>query len=141
MPYSPLLIKPMRDELTGAGFTELLSAEDVDRAMEEAKSGMTLVVFNFVDGCSAGIARPGIRQALEGGSKRPDRLLSVFAEQDLEATARMRSHFADIPPSQPSIALFKDGELVYFVPRHRIEGRNAQILAHDLTAVFDEYGQ
>ncbi|WP_371503077.1 BrxA/BrxB family bacilliredoxin [Kitasatospora sp. NBC_00374] len=141
MPYSPLLIKPMREELTAVGFTELLSAEDVDRAMEEAKSGMTLVVFNFVDGCSAGMARPGIRLALDNGSKRPDRLLSVFAEQDLEATARMRSHFADIPPSQPSMAIFKDGELVYFVPRHRIEGRDAQAVAADLTAAFDEFGQ
>ncbi|MFI6448478.1 BrxA/BrxB family bacilliredoxin [Kitasatospora sp. NPDC050543] len=141
MPYSPLLVKPMKDELTAIGFTELLSAEDVDRAMEEAKSGMTLVVFNFVDGCAAGMARPGVRMALDNGSKRPNRLLTVFAEQDLEATARMRSHLADIPPSQPSIALFKDGELVHFLPRHRIEGRDAQAVADDLTAAFDEFGQ
>ncbi|MBP0451119.1 BrxA/BrxB family bacilliredoxin [Kitasatospora sp. RG8] len=141
MPYSPLLVKPMKEELTEIGFTELLSADDVDRAMEEATTGMTLVVINYVDGCSAGMARPGVRIALDNGSKRPDRLLTVFAEQDLEATARMRSHFADIPPSQPSIALFKDGELVHFVPRHRIEGRDAQSLASDLQAAFDEFGQ
>ncbi|MFB7621031.1 BrxA/BrxB family bacilliredoxin [Kitasatospora sp. NPDC056181] len=131
----------MKEELTEIGFTELLSADDVDRAMEEATTGMTLVVINYVDGCSAGMARPGVRIALDNGSKRPDRLLTVFAEQDLEATARMRSHFADIPPSQPSIALFKDGELVHFVPRHRIEGRDAQSLAGDLRAAFDEFGQ
>ncbi|MFI9324834.1 BrxA/BrxB family bacilliredoxin [Kitasatospora aureofaciens] len=112
---------------------------EVDYAMEQARTGTTLVVFNFVDGCSAEIARPGVCLALENGSKRPDRLFSV--EQDLEATARMRAQFAGIPPSQPSIAIFKDGELVYFVPRHRIEGRDAQSLAVDLQAVLDEFGK
>ncbi|MCX5216232.1 BrxA/BrxB family bacilliredoxin [Kitasatospora sp. NBC_00240] len=141
MPYSPLLVKPMREELTQVGFTELLSAEDVDRAMEEAKSGTTLAVFNFVDGCSAAVARPGVRLALENGSKRPDRLVSVFAQQDFEATARMRSHFEDIPPSEPSMALFQDGELVYFLPRHRIEARAAQQVAADLTEAFNEFGK
>ncbi|WP_331734714.1 BrxA/BrxB family bacilliredoxin [Streptomyces sp. NBC_00887] len=141
MPYSPLLVKPFRDELTSIGFVELLTAEDVDRAMKEAATGMTLVAFNSVQGSAAGVARPGVRLALEGGSKRPDRLLTVFDEQDLEATQQMRSYFPDIPPSHPSFALFKDGELVYFVPRHRIEGRNAQSLATDLEAAFNEFGQ
>lgn len=141
MPYSPLLVRPMKEELTRIGFTELLSAEDVDRSMEEAKTGLTLVAINAVDGLAGGVARPGVRIALENGSKRPDRLLTVFAEQDLEATAQTRSYFSDIPPSEPSFALFKDGEIVYFIPRHRIEDRDAQALAADLTAVFDEFGQ
>jgi len=141
MPYSPLLVKPMREELTQVGFTELLSADDVDRALQEAGAGMTLVVFNSIDGCSAIAARPGVRQALESGSPRPERLLSVFADQDLEATARMRAHFADIPPSEPSFALFSDGELVHFTPRHRIEGRSSDAVAAGLQAAFDEFGQ
>ncbi|MCZ7456251.1 BrxA/BrxB family bacilliredoxin [Streptomyces sp. WMMC940] len=141
MPYSPLLIKPMREELTSVGFVELLTADDVDRAMKDAGTGMTLVAINSVTGCAAGMARPGVRLALSGDAKRPDRLLTVFDEQDVEATARMRSYFADIPPSHPSFALFKDGELVHFIPRHRIEGRDAQSLAADLEAAFNEFGQ
>ncbi|MFE3448628.1 BrxA/BrxB family bacilliredoxin [Nonomuraea sp. NPDC059194] len=140
MPYPPMLIKPMKEELTEAGFKELLTAEDVDTAMEAAKTGLTLVAINSVDGCAAGMARPGVRLALENGSRRPDRLLTVFEGQDLEATARMRSYFPDIPPSQPSFAVFKDGELVYFIPRHRIEGRSAEQVAGDLTSAFEEHG-
>lgn len=87
------------------------------------------------------MARPGARLALSGDAKRPDRLLTVFDEQDIEATAQMRSYFADIPPSHPSFALFKDGELVHFVPRHRIEGRDAESVAADLEAAFNEHGQ
>ncbi|MGW7442004.1 BrxA/BrxB family bacilliredoxin [Kitasatospora sp. NPDC054795] len=141
MPYSPLLIKPFRDELTSVGFVELYTSDDVDRAMKDAATGMTLVVFNSVAGCAAATARPGVRLALEGDAKRPDRLLTVFDEQDIEATAKMRSYIEDIPPSHPSIALFKDGELVYFVPRHRIEGRDAQSLAADLQSAFNELGR
>jgi putative YphP/YqiW family bacilliredoxin len=95
-------------------------------------------VVNSVCGCAAGMARPGVRQALQGG-RRPDRVATVFAGQDLEATARARSYIPDIPPSSPSIAFFKDGELVAFVPRHRIEGRNAQAVASDLQSIFDEH--
>lgn len=141
MPYSPLLIQPFKDELTQIGFTDLVTAEAVDSAMEKAKSGVTLVAVNSVSGCAASTARPGVRFALEDTSHRPDQLLTVFAGQDLEATARMRSYFADIPPSDPSFALFKDGELVYFIPRHRIDGRDADTFANDLQAVFDEFGQ
>ncbi|WP_328337265.1 BrxA/BrxB family bacilliredoxin [Streptomyces violaceus] len=141
MPYSPLLVKPMREELTSVGFVELLTADDVDRAMKNAATGMTLVAINSVTGCAAGMARPGARLALSGDAKRPDRLLTVFDEQDIEATAQMRSYFADIPPSHPSFALFKDGELVHFVPRHRIEGRDAESVAADLEAAFNEHGQ
>src|SRR5262249_36527971 len=137
VPYSPLLVKPMRDELTAGGVRELLSAQDVDDYMNE-KEGTALLVVNSVCGCAAGMARPGIRLALEH-DRRPDRLASVFAGQDLEATARARGYFADIPPSSPSIAFFKDGELVHFVPRHRIEGRDAYSVAAELKGVFDEF--
>ncbi|HEX6201983.1 MAG TPA: BrxA/BrxB family bacilliredoxin [Thermoanaerobaculia bacterium] len=136
MPYSELLVKPMREELTTAGVEELRTAADVDRFMSE-KSGTALLVVNSVCGCAAGMARPGVRQALADGP-RPDRVATVFAGQDLEATARARGYFPDIPPSSPSIALFKDGELVRFVPRHRIEGRTAADVAADLVVAFQE---
>lgn len=129
MPYSPLLVKPMREELTSAGVEELLTAEDVDTWMSQG-DGTAMLVVNSVCGCAAGMARPGVRAALE--EARPDRVATVFAGQDLEATAQARSHFADIPPSSPSIAIFKDGELAHFVPRHRIEGRSATDVASDL---------
>ena len=137
MPYSPLLVKPMREELTSIGVDELLTSEDVDRFMDE-KNGTAMLVVNSGCGCAAGMARPGIRLALQG-DRRPDRVASVFAGQDLEATARARSYMADVPPSSPSIAFFKDGELVYFMPRHRIEGRDAQSVAGDLQQVFAEH--
>lgn len=137
MPYSPLLVKPMREELTRIGVEELLTAEDVERWMEN-KEGTALLVVNSVCGCAAGMARPGVRLALENGNA-PDRTATVFAGQDLEATARARAYFSEIPPSSPSMAFFKDGELVYFMPRHRIEGRSAEDVARDLTAVFDEH--
>jgi len=137
MPYSPLLVRPMRDELTSIGVQELLTPQDVDAFMAE-KSGTALLVVNSVCGCAAGMARPGIRLALQS-ENRPDRAVSVFAGQDLEATARARGYLADIPPSSPSIALFKDGELVHFIPRHRIEGRDANAVAADLRAAFDEH--
>ncbi|SEV87492.1 putative bacilliredoxin, YphP/YqiW family [Chitinophaga sp. YR573] len=136
MPYSPLLIKPFREELTSLGVQELLKPEDVDTIMK--MSGTTLIVINSVCGCAAGMARPGVRIALEQ-EKKPDRIATIFAGQDLEATARFRSHIADIPPSSPSIALFKDNELVYFIPKHRIEGRDARALAADLVSIFEEY--
>jgi putative YphP/YqiW family bacilliredoxin len=137
MPYSPLLVKPMREELTQVGVDELLAPTDVDAFMAE-KSGTALLVFNSVCGCAAGMARPGIRLALQN-ARRPDRVASVFAGQDLEATARARGYFAEIPPSSPSIAFMKDGELVYFLPRHRIEGRDAHAVARDLVNVFEEH--
>lgn len=137
MPYSPLLVKPMREELTSLGIQELLTAEQVDQWMNE-KSGTALLVINSVCGCAAGMARPGVRMALEGAAK-PDRVATVFAGQDLEATARARGHFADIPPSSPSMAYFKDGELVYFLPRHRIEGRSADQVAADLSSAIAEF--
>lgn len=137
MPYSPLLVKPMREELTSAGVKELLGPRDVDEFMSE-RSGTAMLVVNSVCGCAAGMARPGVRLALRH-AHRPDRVASVFAGQDLEATARARGYFPDIPPSSPSIAFLKDGELVYFMPRHRIEGRDAEAVARELMAVFDEH--
>ncbi len=138
MPYSPLLIKPFKEELTSAGVRELLTAEDVDKVMD--LDGTTMVVINSVCGCAAGIARPAIRKLMDDASvKKPDRIVTVFAGQDLEATARFRNYIADIPPSSPSIALFKDKELVYFIPKHRIEGRDANAVANDLAGVLEEF--
>ena len=136
--YSPLLVKPMREELVAAGFEELLSVEDVDRFMSE-KTGTALLVINSVCGCAAGMARPGVRLALQQAAARPDRLGTVFAGQDAEATARARGAFPEIPPSSPSMALFKDGELVHFVPRHRIEGSDLEAVAQDLAHAFEEH--
>lgn len=137
MPYSPLMVNPMKEELTSIGFQELLTPADVDAFMSE-KEGTALLVINSVCGCAAGQARPGVHLALQN-EVRPDRLVTVFAGQETEATKQARSYFEDIPPSSPSIALFKDGELVYFVPRHRIESRSAQDVAADLKSAFDRY--
>lgn len=137
MPYSPLIVNPMRQELTSVGVQELTTPEDVEAFMND-KDGTAMLVVNSVCGCAAGMARPGIRMALEH-ERRPDRVASVFAGQDLEATARARGYFEDVPPSSPSIAFFKDGELVWFMPRHRIEGRTADDVAADLKTVFDEH--
>jgi putative YphP/YqiW family bacilliredoxin len=137
VPYSELLVRPMREELTSAGVKELRTPEEVDAFMNE-KTGTAMLVVNSVCGCAAGMARPGVRLALQS-DRRPDRVASVFAGQDLEATARARAHIADIPPSSPSVAFFKDGELVYFMPRHRIEGRDAHSVANDLSQVFTEH--
>jgi putative YphP/YqiW family bacilliredoxin len=133
-----MLVQPMREELTRLGVEELMTADDVDRFMSQ-QSGTAMLVVNSVCGCAAGMARPGIALALASGS-RPERMATVFAGQDLEATARARSYFPEIPPSSPSIALFKDGEVVYFLPRHRIEGRSAEQVADELSRVFDEHG-
>lgn len=132
--YSPLLVQPMRDELTSLGFQELRTAADVDAFMAET-SGSALLVINSVCGCAAGQARPGVRAALQGEVK-PNRLATVFAGQDGDATVRARGYFSDIPPSSPSIALFNEGKLVYFVPRHRIENRSAEEVAQDLAGAF-----
>lgn len=137
MPYSPLLVKPMREELTSIGVEELMTAQDVDSFMAD-KNGTTMLIVNSVCGCAAGQARPGVRLALESPTK-PDRVGTVFAGQDVEATAQARGYFADVPPSSPSIALFRDGELVYFVPRHKIEGADAHAVAEDLKQAFERY--
>jgi putative YphP/YqiW family bacilliredoxin len=132
------MVRPMKEDLTSVGFSDLTTASAVDSWLAESR-GTALLFINSVCGCAAGMARPGVRLALESAEARPDRLGTVFAGQDLEATARARARFADIPPSSPSIALFKDGELVYFVPRHRIEGRSAQDVARDLAGAFQKF--
>lgn len=127
----------MREELTRIGFQELLTPGDVDGWVDDAaKTG--LLVINSVCGCAAGMARPGVRMALQHG-RRPQRLATVFAGQDKDATAKARGRFAHIPPSSPSVALFKNGVVVDFLPRHRIEGRSAEQVCADLVAMFDKH--
>lgn len=135
MPYDPMLVQPMREDLTKLGVQELRSAEDVDAAM--AKPGFSMVVVNSVCGCAAGGARPGVALALKH-NVLPDRVLTVFAGQDLEATERARTYFTGQAPSSPSIALIRDGQLVGFMPRHHIEGRTPEMIASALTTAFDE---
>jgi putative YphP/YqiW family bacilliredoxin len=138
MPYPEELVEPMRQEILRAGARELRTAADVDAARAAAK-GTTLLLVNSVCGCAAGSARPGVVLALQHGV-RPDRVLTVFAGQDTEATARARQWIgADVPPSSPSIALFRDGVLVHFVPRHMIEGRDGRAVALELVNAFDRH--
>jgi putative YphP/YqiW family bacilliredoxin len=134
--YPPELVQPMREELTQLGAEELMTPEAVDTWVADQGSG--LLVVNSVCGCAAGMARPGVGIAMQH-ARRPARLATVFAGQDREATARARGHFGQIPPSSPSMALFKDGKLVDFLPRHKIEGRTAQDVAGDLVAMFEKH--
>lgn len=136
--YPEQLVAPMRQDLTGAGFKELKSSEEVDIELKNQK-GTTLLVINSVCGCAAGAARPGIKWALEHSDKKPNKLATVFAGVDKEAVAKAREYTLPYPPSSPAIALFKDGELVHFVERHHIEGRNAQMIGQHLVEVFDEF--
>ena len=135
--YPEILLIPMREELTKAGAKELRTADEVDAALAE-KNGTTLVVVNSVCGCAAGKMRPGVRRALQS-SARPDRVYTVFAGQDREATERARQHFGNVPASSPSLALYRNGELVHFVPRSEIESRTAEDIAQRLTSAFDQY--
>ncbi len=137
MPYSEMLVKPMREELTSIGVQELRTGEAVEDFMSSPSSADLLIV-NSVCGCAAGAARPAINLALNH-SVVPERSATVFAGQDVEATARVRAYMSEIPPSSPSMALFKDGELVFFLPRHRIEGRAAEEIAGDLHSAFEEH--
>lgn len=137
--YPEHLVAPMRSDLTSAGFKELKSAGEVDQQLKDSAKGTNLLVINSVCGCAAGAARPGVKWALQNSTKKPDQLTTVFAGVDLDAVARARQYTLPYPPSSPSIALFKDGELVHFIERHHIEGRNAQMIGQHLTQVFDEY--
>ena len=137
--YPEQLVAPMRNDLVSVGFRELKTSEDVVRVLEENTEGTTLVVVNSVCGCAAGAARPGVKLALERTQNKPNRLTTVFAGVDLEATEKAREYMLPYPPSSPSIALFKDGELVHFVERHHIEGRNAAMIADHLVTTFEEY--
>ncbi len=138
MPYDPQMIQPFRDELTEIGFKELRTAEAVDKAVKEL-TGTQLLVINSVCGCAAGKARPGIAEALRRSKSKPEHLTTVFAGGDIEATARVRELIGNIPPSSPSMALFKDGQLVHFVPRFQIESRDAWQIAQHLEQVFAEF--
>lgn len=135
--YPEELVTPMREELTTAGFNELKTPSQVEDILEN-KEGTTLIVVNSVCGCAAGSARPGIILALEN-EKTPDRLATVFAGVDKEATEKARSYMLPFPPSSPSIGLFKDGKLVHFMERHHIEGRPAEMIAEHMKTVFNEY--
>lgn len=137
MPYPEEMVAPMRAELTSFGVQELRTAEEVDAFFAD-KTGTAIILVNSVCGCAAGSARPALKSAV-GEAVRPTRVATVFAGQDLEATARARELIGDVPPSSPSMALLKDGELVHFLPRHMIEGRDAKSIAADLTAAFAEY--
>ena len=136
--YPEELVAPMRTDLTTVGFKELKTPEEVDKELKDQK-GTTLLVINSVCGCAAGAARPGVKWAVQNSSKKPDHLTTVFAGADVEAVAKARQNTLPYPPSSPSIALFKDGELVHFVERHHIEGRNAQMIGEHLVQVFDEF--
>ena len=136
MPYPEVLIKPMRDELTQLGVQETRTPEQVDAAVNQP--GTVMVIVNSVCGCAAGKARPGIAMALQNKTL-PDRIVTVFAGGDIEATDHARSYFKGFPPSSPSVGLLRDGELVYMLQRHQIEGREAPQIASELTAAFDRY--
>ena len=134
--YMRQMVKPMRGELVNTGFKELLTTEDVEQYIENT-SGTTLVVVNSVCGCAAGLARPSVNQALLRAEKRPDNLVTVFAGQEKDATAKMREYFAGIEPSSPSMALLKGKEVVHFIPRHEIEGRSMEEIMENLNSAFE----
>ncbi|MGK0253334.1 MAG: putative YphP/YqiW family bacilliredoxin [Mariniflexile sp.] len=134
--YPAELVKPMREDLTKVGFEELHTAEAVDAAL--AKEGTTLVVVNSVCGCAAANARPGARMSLQN-PKRPDHIVTVFAGVDKDAVDAARGHMVPFPPSSPSMALFKNGELVHMLERHHIEGRPAELIADNLKDAFNEH--
>jgi len=136
--YPEHLVAPMRTDLTVAGFQELRTAEEVDNHLKNHK-GTTLMVINSVCGCAAGAARPGVKYALNTSAKKPSNLTTVFAGVDQEAVAKARQYTLPYPPSSPAIALFKDGELVHFIERHHIEGRNAEMIGKHLVQVLEEY--
>ena len=138
--YDQDAVQPMRDELIAVGFEELLTAEDVDKALDVKDDKTILVMINSVCGCAAGSARPGVSLALQH-NVIPDKLYTGFAGQERDAVERIRRHIGNYPPSSPSISLFKNGALIYFMQRYEIEGRNAEFIAGTLVNVFNEYCQ
>lgn len=137
MPYPEMMIAPMREDLTRLGVQELRTPEAVDDTVRNSK-GTLMVVVNSICGCAAGKARPGVALALQNEVK-PDKVATVFAGADIEATERARSYFTGYGPSSPSIALLKDGELVYMLERYQIEGRDARQIAGELTQAFEKH--
>lgn len=135
--YPAEIVMPMKAELTEEGFSEMLTADDVEATFK--KTGTTLVVINSVCGCAAGTCRPGVVMAVNNATNRPDNLVTSFAGFDVEAVQKVREHLLPYPPSSPAIALIKDGQVVSMVERHQIEGRPAQVIAQHLIAEFDKY--
>jgi putative YphP/YqiW family bacilliredoxin len=135
--YPEQIVIPMKEELTENGFSEMLTPSDVNEQLEQ--KGTTLVMINSVCGCSAGSARPGLLMALANSPKKPDHLTTSFAGFDIDAVGKLRERLLPYPPSSPSIALFKDGQLVHMVERHQIEGRPPQMIAHHLIATFNQH--
>ena len=137
MPYPEMMVAPMREDLVRVGFAEMRTPEDVDAVLGTEKR-TTLVVVNSICGCAAAMMRPAVYMSLQG-DKKPEVLTTVFAGQDMEATDRTRDYITGYPPSSPSIALFKDRELAYFIERHQIEGRNPEDIATDLRAAYEQH--
>src|SRR5215212_2026715 len=135
--YPAEIVLPMKEELTDNGFTELTTPEEVESQL--SKEGTTLVMINSVCGCAAGAARPAVLMAVANAKKKPDHLTTSFAGFDDAAVRKIREILLPYPPSSPAIALFKDGKLVHFIERHMIEGRPAQVIAHNLLSAFDAY--
>jgi len=135
--YIKGVVKPMREELVHAGFTELKTVDEVADHMQESK-GTSLIVINSICGCAAGLARPAVIEAIAQTEHKPDHLVTVFAGQDREATAQMRSFFEEIPASSPSIVIWKDGNLAYFIPREQIEGFAMEQVRDHLAGVLDQ---
>lgn len=135
MMYDEHMLTPMREDLTRIGFSELRTVDDVEAAIPNG-TGTTLVVVNSVCGCSARMARPAVRMALQASDVKPDHLATVFAGQDNDATVRARSYFTGYPPSSPSIAILKDGKLAFMMERWQIEGRPAEVIAQELVTAF-----
>ena len=135
--YPAEIVLPMKEELTDNGFTELTTPEEVEAQL--SKEGSTLVMINSVCGCAAGAARPAVLMAVANAKKKPDFLTTSFAGFDDAAVRRIREILLPYPPSSPAIALFKDGKLVHFIERHMIEGRPAQVIAHNLISAFEAY--
>ncbi|KQL53765.1 hypothetical protein AN964_09805 [Heyndrickxia shackletonii] len=136
--YMKQIVKPMREELVHANFTELTTAEEVENFMENVE-GTTLVVVNSICGCAAGLARPAAVQAIEGASKKPDHFVTVFAGQDKEATAKMREYFVNYEPSSPSMAILKGKEVLHFIPRDDIEDHEVEEIVDNLSTSFQKY--
>jgi putative YphP/YqiW family bacilliredoxin len=135
--YPAEIVIPMKGELTENGFADLVTPQQVENTINEP--GTTLFVINSVCGCSAGTARPGTLLALETSAKKPDHLATSFAGFDYDAVSKIREHLLPYPPSSPSIALFKDGQLVHFLERHNIEGASAEMISNNLIAAFEAY--
>lgn len=135
--YPEQIVIPMKEELTENGFSELLTASEVEKQL--SSEGTTLIMINSVCGCSAGSARPGVLMAVANSQKKPDYLTTSFAGFDTEAIQAIRDRLLPYPPSSPAIALFKNGQLVHFIERHQIEGRPAQLIAHNLIGAFEEH--